>query len=122
MTKVVVSSGICGMEVIIEVSTVDKRKVKLEIVSACKMVNMLGEALRELDPMDTLKGGGGSLVWQQASMKNLHSDCPVPIGILKAIQVETEMALPCDAVIHFEVPPGRTGIPVIRKEEKNESS
>lgn len=122
MTRIVVSSGICGMEVIIEVNKVDKRNVKLEITSACKMVNKLGEALRELDPMDTLKGGGGSQVWQQASMKNLHSDCPVPIGILKAIQVETEMALPHDAVIHFEVPPGRTDIPVIRKEEKYASN
>jgi hypothetical protein len=28
--------------------------------------------------------------------------CPVPIGILKAVEVELDLALPKDVVIHFE--------------------
>lgn len=120
MTKVVVSSGICGMEVIIEVNKVAKRKVKIEITSACKMLTMLGQSVAELDPFDVLKGLN-SEVYQQASRNSLHASCPVPAAILKAIEVETEMALPCDALIHFVIPPGRK-VPVIKKKEAKYAS
>ena len=115
MTRVVVSSGVCGMEVIIEVNKVAERKVKIEITSACKMLTRLGQAVAELDPFDVLKGVNSG-VYQHAASNSLHAACPVPAAILKAVEVETEMALPCDAVIHFEIPPGRE-IPVIKRKE-----
>lgn len=115
MTRVVVNSGICGMEVIIEVNKVSARKVKIEITSACKMLTRLGQSVVELDPFDVLKGIS-SEVYQQASRNSLHASCPVPAAILKTIEVEAEMALPCDAVIHFVIPPGRE-VPVIKGKE-----
>jgi hypothetical protein len=120
MTRVVVNAGVCGMEVIIAVNKVAARKVKIEITSACKMLTRLGQALAELDPYEVLKGVH-SEVYQQASKDSLHASCPVPAAILKAVEVEAEMALPCDAVIHFEMPPGRE-IPVIRRKEAKHAS
>lgn len=84
------------------------------MTSACEMVTKLGESVRELDPLATLKAGVDSPIYRNALVSKLHSDCPVPLDIIKAVQVEVGLALPCDAIIHFEIPEGKE-VPVIRK-------
>ena len=102
MTRVMVNSGICGFITTIEVEKVDKRKVKVVVSSDCEMVSELGESLIELDQWEVMKQQVDCEVYKAASSCQLHVACPVPVGILKAIEVEAGLALPRDIVIHFE--------------------
>ena len=102
MTRVVVNPGICGFITTIEVEKLDRRKVKVVITSDCETVTKLGESLTEVEQWDALKPRADSEVHRQASKHPLHSVCPVPIAILKAIEAEAGLALPRDVVIHFE--------------------
>ena len=95
MTRVIVNPGICGFTTTIEVDTVAKQRVKVVITSDCEMVTKLGESLTEVDPWEALKQG-------QALSEYVHATCPVPIAVLKAIEAEAELALPCDVVVLFD--------------------
>jgi len=103
MTRVIVSPGICGFETTVEAEKATNRRVSIKITSDCDQVAKLGESLAEVDAWDALKPREDSEVYRQASRHLLHTACPVPVAILKAIEVEAELALPADVVIHFEV-------------------
>jgi len=102
MTRVVVNPGICGMTVTIEAVKVSRRKVRVKISSDCEVVTKMGESLVELDQRDVLKPLLHSEVYQCASECSLHTACPVPMAILKAIEVEAGLALPRPVLVHFE--------------------
>ena len=102
MTRVVINPGICGFTATIEVTKQDKRRVSVSTTSDCEKIARLGKSLRELDGWDALKPRARSEVHRQASKHQLHSACPVPIGVLKAIEAEAGLAASCDVVIHFE--------------------
>lgn len=102
MTRVVVDPGICGMHTTIEVDKVTKRKVNVKVNSHCEIVAKLGESLTEVDPWDVFKQQVAHEIHESASRCHLHVTCPVPIAVLKAIEVEAGLALPRDVVIRFE--------------------
>ena len=101
MTRAVVNPGICGMSATIEVGKVGKRRVRVEITSDCEMVTKMGESLVELDWRDALKPPVDSSIYKYASNCHLHASCPVPMAILKAIEVEVGIALPKSVVVTF---------------------
>jgi len=102
MTKLFVDPGICGFTATIEVHKIAQRRVSIGVSSECERIAELASSLTELDAWDTLKARADSEVHVQASKHQLHPSCPVPAGILKAIEVEADLALPRDVVIHFE--------------------
>jgi len=102
LTKAVVEAGICGFIAIVEVTKLPNRKVRVTIDSKCEMMNKLGCKLKELDWSDALKLPKNSPVYNSACQHSGHPACPVPIAILKAIEVEVGVALPKDVSIRFE--------------------
>jgi hypothetical protein len=102
MTVVTVNPGVCGFITTIEVIKQEKRKVSIRIDSGCEHIAGLSNSLKELDMRDVLKPRVECEVHKQASLHQLHSACPVPEGIIKAIEAEFGLALPRDASIHFE--------------------
>ena len=102
MTRVVINPGICGFVTTVEVTREAKSRVSVSITSDCEQIAKLGKSLKELNIWDVLQPGTNCEVHQKASRYRLHSVCPVPIGILKAIEVEAGLALPRDVSIHFE--------------------
>lgn len=104
MTKVIVNPGICLLVSTIEVQKTDKRKLKVLVTSECKMATKLGESLAEVGQWDVIKRHVDSKVYQAASECRLHPACPIPVAIIKAVEVETGLALPRDVVIHFAKP------------------
>jgi len=102
MTRVVVNPGICGMAAAIEVVKVGKGRVGVRITSDCEMVTKMGKSLAELDQEDALKPLLQSGVYQCASERSLHASCPVPMAVLKAIEVEAGLALPRPVLVQFE--------------------
>ena len=90
------------MAVTVEVVKVGKRGVRVEITSDCQMVIGMALSLPELDQWETFKRPLHSDVYKCASECRLHAACPVPMAILKAIEVEAGLALPRPVLVHFE--------------------
>ena len=102
MTRVIVEAGICGFTTTVEATKTGKRRVSVVLSSECEMVASMNGQLEDLGWLEALAPPTDSAVWQCACSSLQHPCCPVPIGILKAIEVELELALPRDVVIHFE--------------------
>lgn len=103
MTQVTVEAGICGFTSTIEVSKLSAKRVRVDITSDCEMVSKLGEQLHDIELRNALKLTENPLLCKCAHRYIHHVACPVPIAILKAIEVEVGLALAKDIVIHFDV-------------------
>jgi hypothetical protein len=102
VTRVEVFSGVCGYSTAIEAVRNDNRHVKLRIESNCEAVQDLAAALREVDPFQEISfRGEGPLTLQLAQQILPHAACPVPAGIIKAVEVAGGLALPVDAFIRI---------------------
>jgi hypothetical protein len=102
MTRALVNPGICDKYATVEVIKVGKRRVRVEITSDCEMVSKMAKSLVELDQGDVLKQPVDSDVYKYASGCRLHASCPVPMAILKAVEVEAGLALPQPVLVYFE--------------------
>ena len=103
MTRVVVEAGICGFTTTIEVVSLSARKVGVTVTSDCETVAKMGEHLKEVRWFDIWRRQGDSYsAYQTASQIPSHITCPVPVAILKAIEVEAGLALPKDVAIQFK--------------------
>lgn len=96
-----VMSGICGMITEIRATSGDPlKKVHLEINTRCEGIQKLAEELKEVDPMEEISfRGDGPRTLRMAAKHCKHTACPVPSGIIKAIEVASGLALPKDASI-----------------------
>jgi hypothetical protein len=86
----------------VEVTKVSKRVVRVEITSDCDKVTAMGKSLPDMNQFDALKPPVDSKIYQYSSEHHLCASCPVPMAILKAIEVETGLALPRSVVVHLE--------------------
>ncbi|MEJ2323924.1 MAG: hypothetical protein P8Y77_03885 [Nitrospirota bacterium] len=101
-TEVEVTSGVCGFKTRIRATKAGKRKVRLEIESDCEMVARMQEDVAELDMMAAaFTRFLENPVYRSASRCLKHVACPVPSGILKALEVEAGLCLPKNAGIVF---------------------
>lgn len=107
MTRVIVNAGICGSCTTVEVRRIAKHRVSVVLSSDCEMVESMNGQLQDLEWLEVLGPPTDSAVWDCACEHLKHPSCPVPTAILKAIEVELELALPKDVVIHFDDPESR---------------
>jgi len=99
MAKVEVFAGICGFRSMIEAKSADDT-VKLAIQSDCAAITRLACQLTEVDPFQEITfRHGGPLTFQMSNKYCSHTACPVPVGIIKAVEVEAGLALPMDVTI-----------------------
>lgn len=101
MTKVLIKSGICGFTATVTAEKVDKKKVRITIDSDCEMVQKLSAELPVLDMMSAFTAHLNNPVYRSASKHIKHIACPVPSGIIKALEVELGLCIPKDAGIIF---------------------
>lgn len=96
-----VMSGICGMITEIRATSDDKsRKVQLDINTRCENIQNLAQNLKVVDPMEEISfRGKGPKTLRLAAKHCKHAACPVPSGIIKAVEVASGLALPKDASI-----------------------
>jgi len=72
----------------------------VHIESDCPSVQDLGQALIEVDPFQEISfRGQGPQTLHLGAQHCAHAACPVPVGIIKAIEVAAGLALPADAAI-----------------------
>ena len=99
MAKAEVFAGICGFNTTINANSADDL-VKLDIKSDCAAITRLASQLTEVDPFQEITfRRGGPLTFQLSNKFCSHTACPVPVGIIKAVEVEAGLALPMDAII-----------------------
>jgi hypothetical protein len=93
-------AGVCGFTTRVEAHKNEDDQVVLHIESECQAIGRLAEQLTEVDPFREFTfRGKGPLTLQLGSKYCSHAACPVPTGIIKAIEVEAGLALPVDVTI-----------------------
>ena len=104
MTKVRIDPGICGLITKVEARAEDETGVKVKIVSACKSIREMAEALGEdFDSYEVClqKPGQGPFYEYAREHFPVHVSCPAINGIIKCLEVESHLALKKNASIEF---------------------
>ena len=105
MSKVSVAPGICGLFTTIEAHVDDSFRAIVTIESDCAQVSQLARNLGQIYVFDELRAPlNESTVYHKAAECRLHTACPVPSAILKAIEVAAGLALPAD--VHITIKGG----------------
>ena len=99
MAKAEITSGICGFTATVK-TRMEGRKCRVSVESECDAIQRLGEALQEVEPFQEISfRGEGPQTLKMGAKHCYHTACPVPVGIIKAIEIEAGLALPADAVV-----------------------
>ena len=99
MATAEINSGICGFSATVK-TQMEGSKVRLSIESDCKAIQNLAAELTEVDPFQEITfRGSGPRSLEMGAKHCYHTACPVPVGIIKAVEIEAGLALPKDAVI-----------------------
>lgn len=99
MAKAEIFSGICGFTTHVE-ATSDGSLVNLSIESECKAINTLAGELAQVEPFKEISAKRNLPKTLEMGIKHCtHAACPVPVGIIKAVEIEAGLALPKDVSI-----------------------
>jgi hypothetical protein len=101
VARLSIEPGACGLSTAVEVLKAEGKGFRVRVTSECEMVEKLGERLRELGMMDAFKKILDNPVYREGSSCLRHVSCPVPCGILKALEVEAGLAVPRDVTMRF---------------------
>lgn len=108
-TKARISAGICGFATTVTARG-DLSSCAVSLDSDCPAVRQLAAELTRVDPMrEVSQGGAPPVIRALAAGHCLHAACPVPVGILKAVEVEAGLALPADVFIEIRPEPDEGG-------------
>lgn len=102
MAKVEINSGACGLNTTVQAS-MNGAGVTLNVQSECEAIRALAEALGdEIEPFQEISFRGNGPKTLEMGMEHCyHTACPVPVGIIKAIEVAAGLNLPVDSSIKF---------------------
>jgi len=101
-----IDAGTCGFHTTVVAESQDKRHVAFTFETECDVVARLVAALEKLQPIDVygeVDKRKESVILATAldTMAECRKSCAVPLGVFKAMQVVTGLALPKD--VHIEV-------------------
>ncbi len=101
MAKAEIFSGNCGMHTTVE-ATMDGNVCKLKITSDCAAIRKMAEEITQVNPYKEISFRRAMPKIHEAGHKHCyHAACPVPVGIIKAMEVEAKLALPTDVTIEL---------------------
>lgn len=104
MAKAEIHAGACGFNTTVRATSNDDdpRRVDLAIESECPAIRKLADALPHVDPFHEIAFRRGMpLTYEVAHAHCSHAACPVPSGIIKAVEVAAGLALPVDVTMHI---------------------
>lgn len=97
MTKIILDPGACGFICEVEAEGTGKYAVTVSLQSRCKQVKKLAGEVTSVDFMEIVRGPfSQNSVSQSAARCGLHASCPIPCGVLKAVEAELGMAVKKD--------------------------
>jgi hypothetical protein len=92
-------AGVCGFSSVVETS-VEGKVCHIAISSECEAIQRLGQELTQVNPFQEISFRRSMPQTLQMGAKYCtHAACPVPVGIIKAVEVESGLALPVDVFI-----------------------
>ena len=98
-----VEPGICGFSCAIRAQKAKKQTVFLEISgSECKQIQRLSEILREITLQQLFMPLTRNPIFVSGERAGCHPACPVPLAVVKTVEVAMGMALPREVRIRFE--------------------
>ena len=103
MATAKIDAGICGHTTTVNAQLKEKYQVELEIQSDCKHIQKLAGHLKQVDAMNEISFRRGSPeILAKGAEFCTHASCPVPVGIIKAVEVAAGLALPKETKIEVE--------------------
>ena len=97
MARVEIDAGVCGHTTTATAVRGDGYSVRLSIESTCPHVRSIAADVAEVDAVKQIGLRNGlPPVLQAAYTHCAHAACPVPAGLVKAIEVAAGLALPAD--------------------------
>lgn len=103
MAKVKINPGICGFITTGEITSEDGVMVNIKIKTGCEQIKNIGKEIENINGFDECFLPYGEGVIAKATNKHCkHPACPIPIGILKGVEVACNMALPKESKIEVE--------------------
>ena len=100
MAKAEIHPGNCGYITTVEAWLDGAGHVTLSVHSQCKAIQRLAENLTRVDPHQEVSFRGEMpSVLTMGTKYCSHAACPVPVGIIKAIEVAAGLALPGEVTI-----------------------
>ena len=101
MTKVEIDPGICKFLTRLEAAPSEDDVVAVSGESECPRVQKYLADLGALKVSSALGRCCLETVFAPAAQASLHPACPVPVGVLKAVEVAAGLALPRQVSIRF---------------------
>lgn len=103
--RVAVDAGVCKMKTLITAKENEMGLVEIGIRSDCPNILKMSWRLEPLSPYSEVEADfSKSEIYRLAEGNVPHTACPVPAGIIKAIEVAGGLGLKRDASIHFLAP------------------
>ncbi len=111
MTKLKIQPGACDLAAVVAVEKKDRRTFLVGIRSECEMLEKLGAEIAHLTLAEAFRRIVDNPVYQKASSILKHPSCPVPCGVLKALEVEAGLAVAKEVRMAFmETPPSEVTV------------
>ena len=102
MAKAQIEAGICGFSTQVEAEAGENYQVKLKIESECQHIQKLADDLNEVNALGELSFRRGTpTILEKGAKYCTHASCPVPVGIMKTVEVAAGLALP--QIVKIEV-------------------
>jgi hypothetical protein len=98
--KAEICAGVCGFCTTVQANG-EGSDVQVKVISGCPRVEALAADLCALDAFQEVlsKSLGETMPALLSAKHRLHAACPVPVGILKAIEAAAGLALPADCSV-----------------------
>ena len=101
MAKAEIFAGNCGFNTTVE-ATMDGKVCKLSITSECAAIRKMAEEITEVNPYNEISFKRAMPKIHEAGHKHCyHAAYPVPVGIIKAMEIEAGLALPTEVTIQL---------------------
>ncbi|MEI7846606.1 MAG: hypothetical protein WCK35_12455 [Chloroflexota bacterium] len=105
MAQADIIAGNCGFSTQVE-TKMDGNVCKISIRSDCAAIRRLATELTEVDPYKEISFKRSMPKTIEMGIKHCtHAACPVPVGIIKAVEIEARLALPTDVIIKLSKSP-----------------
>lgn len=101
--KVTVDAGVCKMNTVIVAKMNDDGTMNLEVKSDCSYVTEMAKNIQTVDPFNIIMVSICETdIYKSANESIPHAACPVPCGLIKAIEVASGLGLKKSATIDVE--------------------
>jgi len=99
MSKADIFAGNCGFNTQVE-AKMEGSTCSLNITSECAAIEHMSEELKDVNPYQEISFKRSMPLIHKMGVKHCtHAACPVPVGIVKAVEIEAGLALPTDVTI-----------------------